>query len=394
MNYERSRRSVEMAALIFEAARRPERWIHFLERLVDFGPFDAGLLIVGAARSGEPVFVETHQADPGLLQSYTDYVKEIKPFGPSGAAECGPVQRVVLLPTSSAADESAMHGIGVFVSAAGGCRYSLGVWRCRQGPAYTSEMLEFFDVLAGHLRRVAALQQCCEAVRAERDLALDVLDRLPLGVVIVDANLRILCASRTAELLLAREDCLSGRGQRLRAKNARDDARLQALVHETLAATGLADAPAGNVLAFQREAGGRPLLIAGIPDPGAPAVSRDGTPGRIALVISDGESHAVPSVCKLRALYELTPAEAELTSLLVAGQSLEDAARERRIRIGTARAQLKSVFAKTDTHRQAELIRLLAATPILHLDTRSALPPRDERTMGGTPFGGCESPTH
>jgi len=61
----------------------------------------------------------------------------------------------------------------------------------------------------------------------------------------------------------------------------------------------------------------------------------------------------------LRRLYGLTPAEARLAQALVAGEHLNDIAEHLGITKETARSQLKAVFAKTDTHRQAELVRVL-----------------------------------
>ena len=96
-------------------------------------------------------------------------------------------------------------------------------------------------------------------------------------------------------------------------------------------------------------------------------------PERVALILCDGERSSVPSKQHLRRLYDLTPAEAELVLLLARGLRLEEAACARGIRIGTARAQLKSVFGKTDTHRQAELIRLLAiSSPLCADENRDA----------------------
>src|SRR4029079_1502421 len=58
--------------------------------------------------------------------------------------------------------------------------------------------------------------------------------------------------------------------------------------------------------------------------------------------------------------FSLTPAEIALVDKLLAGKSLQEAARERKITYETARSTLKSVFFKTGTHRQSELIiRLL-----------------------------------
>jgi DNA-binding CsgD family transcriptional regulator len=57
--------------------------------------------------------------------------------------------------------------------------------------------------------------------------------------------------------------------------------------------------------------------------------------------------------------FRLTPSEAKLACIIARGAPPVIAARELMISRETARNQLKSVFAKTDTHRQSELVALL-----------------------------------
>ncbi|WP_246800502.1 helix-turn-helix transcriptional regulator [Bradyrhizobium sp. ERR14] len=59
-------------------------------------------------------------------------------------------------------------------------------------------------------------------------------------------------------------------------------------------------------------------------------------------------------------IFGLTPAQARLASLLVAGKSLEEIALDMNISSGTARNHLKAVFLRTGTRRQAELVSLLS----------------------------------
>jgi DNA-binding CsgD family transcriptional regulator len=57
--------------------------------------------------------------------------------------------------------------------------------------------------------------------------------------------------------------------------------------------------------------------------------------------------------------YRLTPAEARLAMHLGEGGSLADYAEAAGVAIGTARTQLKSIFAKTGVNRQAALAGLI-----------------------------------
>ncbi len=66
-----------------------------------------------------------------------------------------------------------------------------------------------------------------------------------------------------------------------------------------------------------------------------------------------------PSAAVLAKTFRLTPSEAKLASIIARGAPPQIAAQELKISRETARNQLKSVFAKTDTHRQSELVALL-----------------------------------
>jgi DNA-binding CsgD family transcriptional regulator len=66
-----------------------------------------------------------------------------------------------------------------------------------------------------------------------------------------------------------------------------------------------------------------------------------------------------PSATILAKTFRLTTPEAKLACIISRGAPLPIAARELEIPWETARTQLKSVFAKTYTHRQSELVALL-----------------------------------
>jgi DNA-binding CsgD family transcriptional regulator len=58
-------------------------------------------------------------------------------------------------------------------------------------------------------------------------------------------------------------------------------------------------------------------------------------------------------------MFDLTPAEVRLAERLMKGDDMTCIAAAHRVSLATLRTQLRSVFSKTDTHRQAELVALL-----------------------------------
>ncbi|WP_128962459.1 helix-turn-helix transcriptional regulator [Bradyrhizobium guangzhouense] len=82
---------------------------------------------------------------------------------------------------------------------------------------------------------------------------------------------------------------------------------------------------------------------------------------QLAVVLVDPDQRFSPSAMILRTTFGLTPAEARVAASLAGGMELESIAASLHISPTTARNQLKSVFGKTRTRRQPELVALLAA---------------------------------
>jgi DNA-binding CsgD family transcriptional regulator len=80
----------------------------------------------------------------------------------------------------------------------------------------------------------------------------------------------------------------------------------------------------------------------------------------ILLLLAEAANTRVPNADLLRLLFDLTPAEARLTRLLLEGKTVADAALSSRVAQATIRSQLKAVFGKTGVARQSDLVRLLA----------------------------------
>ena len=78
------------------------------------------------------------------------------------------------------------------------------------------------------------------------------------------------------------------------------------------------------------------------------------------LVLADPDSRPRPAAETLQAVFGLTPAEARLADGLVSGGDLNSEAERLKLSRETVRNQLKSIFAKTGTHRQSDLVAMLS----------------------------------
>jgi DNA-binding CsgD family transcriptional regulator len=98
--------------------------------------------------------------------------------------------------------------------------------------------------------------------------------------------------------------------------------------------------------------------------------------GAAAMVIltSIGMSVNAPDMPLLRALFDLSPAEAKLAAALSSGRTLKQAADDARVRVSTARSYMENIFRKTGTHQQSQLVALLKSAQPLARNTRVAAP--------------------
>ena len=85
----------------------------------------------------------------------------------------------------------------------------------------------------------------------------------------------------------------------------------------------------------------------------------------VSLFVSDPDTALLIQPETLEGLYGLTVAEAKLVIALVSGQTLDAIAAATGTSPNTLKNQLKAVFRKTNTSRQAELMKLVLSGPAI-----------------------------
>ena len=120
--------------------------------------------------------------------------------------------------------------------------------------------------------------------------------------------------------------------------------------------------PVGGALQLYRPSGKRPLQLAVSPlsDQGGQLVGSDA--GATAMCLISGHERQMTDAGQLLPqLYGLTPSETRLATGFIDGLSITEFAATNGISTNTAKTQLAGLFAKTGTHRQAELVAMLHA---------------------------------
>jgi DNA-binding CsgD family transcriptional regulator len=173
------------------------------------------------------------------------------------------------------------------------------------------------------------------------------------GVLVLDANGAVRFANPTGERLLAERDGLDAGLDGLRAATPDLTAALAAAI--TRAASGVY----GGAVTRARPRRGRPLYVLTSPLPEETLWLQPGR-RRVLVLLRDPAERPALGEGQLRALFQLTAAEARLALRLYAGDDLATAAAALGISRHTARTHLNAVLDKTDSDRQAALIHRLS----------------------------------
>jgi DNA-binding CsgD family transcriptional regulator/PAS domain-containing protein len=199
--------------------------------------------------------------------------------------------------------------------------------------------------------------------RHEVDPVREAVDRLPIGLVVVDASGRILSTNATAKAILVRADGLIQTNGRIGACQHLEAKSLLRCIDEIACGVGSAGRDGGTALRVTRRSGeaGYILLLSPLGEPRETAGVAGET--RVLVLIEDLATAAPRIGDHLKCIFEFTAAEATVAAGLAEGRTPRDIAEKRGVRLSTVRTQLKAILAKTGVSRQADLVRLIARLP-------------------------------
>jgi DNA-binding CsgD family transcriptional regulator len=373
-------RDVDIVRLIgraYDAVLDPTRWAEVLRDLTASFDTAAGGIHVrtfgrGAARLGCSWFASSG-LDPAYEKAYGEHYFAEDPWAACVPDRLEPgvfsrgdelVARRTLARTGFYNDLCVPFGYGDWV---GGialyepeqCWIAIGMLAPRGRPAFDDEDLAALQLLMPHLNRAFLVSRRVLELEGEQKIAADGLDRATFGVIVLDGAGRVIRTNRVAERILRRGDGLTVKAGVPATTDPSIRGELRGAIRRVL--DGTLDGLTGPTLRrAPRRPPARPLALVVAPvqrDEASPFAPR----AQCVVYVADPDTRAEPPEDLLRRLFALTPAESRLALLVGQGLTPKEAADELGIRWNTARFQLRQVFAKTATDRQATLVQLLAA---------------------------------
>ncbi|MDH6269049.1 DNA-binding CsgD family transcriptional regulator [Rhizobium sp. SG_E_25_P2] len=344
-------------------------WEDVARRLGERVPGSFVALIGQSERRQSLNHMSTFNLDPQSLRSFAENYAQINPWNPNWSA----MKSGDILISEDMAPARLFHkgafyeewlkplgrfdaGAGLQIRHGGSDRIYLTV---HYDPAlhgdYGPALEGIYRAIRGHLDRAALL---AEKLAESNETVVAKAALLGHGVdcaFIVDEDLQIEDANPQAQSALSQGRFLSSHAGKLRIGGTADTASVRQML-SALVSGGLDD----TRRYLQSSEGAWLLRLFCLPADGLNFASIFRRRRLFLLIARDLTASADnPAVQDFSAAFRLTAAERSLCAVLVEGATIERAAEILGIARDTARQRLKTIFRKTDTHRQSQLISLL-----------------------------------
>lgn len=340
------------------------------EALVRLGGGHTGSLVVRS--SADRLFLFSQMAynlDPSSQKAWVENFANISPLLPlERIARPGEVMTGSPVIASDAYQHSMFYNewarkrdhydyIGVILKKENAAMDYFAILRPHGAGLVTPFEVEQMKMIAPHLKRAYLVSNLLNEYRTQIDSLGNVIANAGFGVVLATPDGHVLYANDAAEALMRLRRGLCCRQGRISATDVKTAQQLQALIAAaSLPANGILSG--GSMILLDQE--GEGSFVVHVVPVSRPSATRLAFQERLVtgLFIVDRNRGAGDRVNAFARLFGLTAAEARVLAALISGEGLTSAAERLAMTEPTARTHLRHILAKTDTHRQAELMRL------------------------------------
>jgi DNA-binding NarL/FixJ family response regulator len=248
-----------------------------------------------------------------------------------------------------------------------------GLFRANGAKAFGITERRILQALLPHLQRAMELQARLGQESRAGWATRAALDALPIGIVIIDAGLRVYFANEAARRDLAAADFglralrsgpHAGSGVYLAAAAKDDATTLRRLV-----ASAISGGSGGSMRVVNRHVSSCAVLVSPAPqglssDQAMPNTSHSAEKLAMVVVRHLGGA-ASPSPDTLCEVFGFSRAEADVAAALSGGASAEDVAQQRKVSLTTVRSQIRSILGKSGSENLRDFERSMASLAVM-----------------------------
>jgi DNA-binding CsgD family transcriptional regulator len=216
--------------------------------------------------------------------------------------------------------------------------------------------------LLPYMERSLRAGQMLKRSQTVRQVALDALEVMPIGVILVSLGGAVLATNKVARDVMAKRDVLTVGRNGIEVLLEGRKVRFRDMLAQATKPRDRNRPSRPAAFPLVRPSGLRPLSLLISPVRFPPGSTAWDEPAAV-LFIGDPEHAGDIDEMRLRQIYGLTGAEARIAALLARGYRLDEIAAMLEVAYETTRKHLKQIFGKTGTGRQADLVRIVMSGP-------------------------------
>ncbi|HWA01332.1 MAG TPA: helix-turn-helix transcriptional regulator [Caulobacterales bacterium] len=235
----------------------------------------------------------------------------------------------------------------------------LNYYRRVGAPPFTRRDADALNLLLPHVRR--ALGILLDSNAAADPHVGELYDSLSAPAFLYDAAGKLVHRNQAAHALLQAKLGVSLRDGRLVLADTEAQRNFEDALTRVIGESWTRKFRTGAELLAQPPAGGSPLVLVVTPLGAENPIAQWAAPVRCVVFVLEEKLRADATLeTRLRRLYGLTSAEAQIGIGIAGGATLPEIARQRGTRPSTVRAQLKGAMAKMLTRRQSQLAAMIS----------------------------------
>lgn len=233
----------------------------------------------------------------------------------------------------------------------------LGIHRSKEAGPFTKEEMDLISNLTPHFQRALKIKKEFSRLNTQQDLLNAGLSHIALGIILLNNQGKPSFISPIAQNIVDSHPVLhiADNGS-IKFSIKEQDVEFHLALQDILSS---ATSPEKSHYSFTLQHPKSPYPLAVMMRPHEPAEDMEWSSFNakgVVIYLNAPESGAFISSEQLRENYNLTEAESHIAINIANGLTLEQIAKGNKVSINTVKTQLRSIFQKTNTTRQTELI--------------------------------------
>lgn len=373
----------DLIGLIYDAVNSEEGFFPFLQRFVEvfeghsasFAIYDTkaqaavGFWVVNVPEHALAFYAEHIAHRDALINAAMEKSTQGQPGFVASNLDLGPSAAEIRVETRAGEwleSYGAHEAAGAIALQSENYLNFFAIQRSIDQTAFTREQLAVFDLFLPHINRAVGLYTKMSSLNLGHTPERLALNNVQRGILVCDASFKVVFKNSTADDVIAANPGISLSEREILSFQGKDFTTRFIISLSMGMRASIDRSDLGETVLCYRQ-GKQNLTVVISPLSAAHDNNSEERPHRGGVMISLYDWSVRPNVNTetLQHFFELTEAEARVSALLVKGNSPAEIADSISRSRETVKSHLRSIFRKTNTTRQGELVALLSASSAL-----------------------------